>query len=162
MNEFVLTNQGGWLVTFLASFLIWFLFAGLVILWLIDGKIKKEQAIHAFLAAVLAWLLAEMVKSLFPSLRPFKLNGYSPLTVTVPTDSSFPSSHEAAAFATAMTIFLHNKKLGVVFILGALLIGLGRILANVHYLFDILAGAGIGVVTSVAVRRLHRSRTLDN
>src|SRR3972149_4469485 len=115
MNEFILTNQGGWLITFLASILIWIIFAGLLVLWLVDGKIKKEQAIHAFLAAAFAWTIAELIKTLIPSIRPFKLNGFTPLTLTVPSDGAFPSSHTAAAFAAAITVFLHNKKLGLIF-----------------------------------------------
>jgi undecaprenyl-diphosphatase len=155
MNEIVWANQGSWLVTFLASVLIWIIFAGLLILWLVDGRIKKEQAIHAFLAAAGAWLMAELIKTLFPSARPFELNGFSPLTLTIPHDGGFPSSHTAAAAAAAITIFLHQKRLGLVFILGALLVGLGRLMANVHYLFDILGGGLIGLLTALGVEKLH-------
>ena len=155
MNEFILTNQGGWLITFLASILIWIIFAGLLVLWLVDGKIKKEQAIHAFLAAAFAWTIAELIKTLIPSIRPFKLNGFTPLTLTVPSDGAFPSSHTAAAFAAAITVFLHNKKLGLIFISGAVLVGLGRFIANVHFLFDILGGGVIGAVIALVVEKLH-------
>jgi len=53
------------LITFLASFLIWFMFFGLVVHWFIDGKIKKEQAFHAFLSALIAWAVSEMM-AVFP------------------------------------------------------------------------------------------------
>jgi len=155
MNEILLLDKGSWLIAFLASFLIWIMFGGLIVLWLIDGRIKKEQALHAFLAATFAWLVAEMLKTLIPSTRPFALNGYSPLTFTVPTDNSFPSSHEALSFAMASSIWLHDKKLGTAFVIGAILVGAGRVLANVHFVSDIVAGAGIGIIIALAVFKLH-------
>jgi len=44
MNPVVLSSESSFIATFLASFLIWFMFGGLAFLWLIDGKIKKEIA----------------------------------------------------------------------------------------------------------------------
>ena len=114
MNEILLVDRGAWFVAFIASFLIWIMFGGLLVLWLIDGRIKKEQALHAFLAALIAWVVAEMLKNLIPSIRPFKINGYVPLTFTIPTDSSFPSSHAAATFAMETSVWLNNKKLGII------------------------------------------------
>jgi len=116
----------------MASFLIWIMFAGLLVLWLIDGRIKKEQALHAFLSALIAWVIAEMLKNLIPSVRPFKIYGNTPLTFTIPTDNSFPSSHAAATFAMAASIWLHDRRLGMVFVIGAILTCAGRVLASVH------------------------------
>ncbi len=160
MNEILLVDKGAWIVAFIASFLIWIMFGGLLVLWLIDGRIKKEEALHAFLSALLAWIIAEMLKNLVPSARPFQINGYSPLTFTVPTDNSFPSSHTAATFAIATSMWLHNKKLGIVFALGAILTGVGRVLANVHYLFDVATGGLLGIVASVVVFKLHLGRLI--
>src|SRR3990172_9406950 len=100
-------------VTFLASFRIWVLFFGILILWLVDGRIKKEVALHAILATVLAWTVAEMIKSFLPSIRPFNINGLTPLTLTVPIGGAFPSGHTASAFAASTSIFLHKKGLGL-------------------------------------------------
>src|SRR3989344_4310814 len=97
------------IVTFLASFLIWIMFFGILVLWLIDGRIKKEVALHAIIAAVFAWGFAEMIKYLFPTIRPFSQNGLTPLTLTVPIGGAFPSGHTAAAFALAVSVFLHKK-----------------------------------------------------
>ncbi|OGM21112.1 hypothetical protein A2955_02110 [Candidatus Woesebacteria bacterium RIFCSPLOWO2_01_FULL_37_19] len=155
MNPVVLSSESSFIATFLASFLIWFMFGGLAFLWLIDGKIKKEIALHAVLATLIAWGLSQMIKSFFPTIRPFGLNGTNPLTITVPTDGSFPSGHTAAAFGLAVSIWLHNKKLGYKFISIALLIGLGRILGNVHFFTDVLAGAMLGYLAAYLVEKLH-------
>lgn len=143
------------LTAFLASFLIWIMFAGLLVLWAIDGRIKKEQVLHALFAAILAWLIAQMVKNLFPALRPFEADGTSPLTMTIPSDSSFPSGHSAAAFGLSVAIWLHARKTGYFYLFLAVLVGAARVYANVHYPLDIVGGAFLGVVVALAIDRLH-------
>ena len=143
------------IITFLASILIWILFAGLVYLWVIDGRVKREVALHAFLSALIAWGAAELLKSLFPIPRPFVTDHFPPLTLTIPIDSSFPSGHTAASFALATSVWLHNKKLGLYFIIIALTIGVSRVLANVHWPLDIIGGTVIGIIVSWVVEKLH-------
>lgn len=142
-------------ITFFASFLIWLLFVGLLVLWLIDGRIKKEEVLHALLASLIAWVLAEVIKRFFPTLRPFQANGHQILTLTTPMDGSFPSGHSAASFALALTIWLHDRKTGWIFLIAALTIGIARVIGNVHYPVDILGGALVGVLVALAVEKLH-------
>jgi len=156
------------IIEFVASFLIWFMYAGLLIIWLVDGKIKKEQVRHALFAVVSAWLVGETIKVLFPTVRPYLVNGKPPLTLTMPGGSSFPSGHTAGAFALATMIWLHDRKVGWLYLISALLVGVARVLANVHYPVDILAGAVLGIFTSFGVEKLHlfprvksKRRTID-
>lgn len=143
------------IITFLASFLLWLMFFGLFILWLVDGKIKKEQVIHALFAAVSAWIIVHLIKAIFPTLRPFQVNNF-PTAVLIPlANSGFPSGHTAAAFALALTIWLHNKKAGSIFLISAGLIGIARIWANVHYPIDIIGGAVIGILAALAIEKFH-------
>lgn len=143
------------LITFIASILIWLLFAGLLVLWVIDGKIKKEQVLHAIYSSVLAWLTGFFIKLFFPTLRPFVENGEGVKTLTIPGDGAFPSQHTAIAFAVAVTIFMHDKKYGWLYLIAAVIIGTGRVLANVHWPVDILGGALLGTLTAVVVEKRH-------
>ena len=125
-------------------------------MWIIDGRVKREQALHALLAALLAWTFSTMIKSLLPVYRPFIANGHNPLTLTLPSaNSSFPSSHVAVAFAMACSLWIHNKKLGARFALLAILVGFGRIASNVHFLSDVLVGILIGILIAFLLKRLH-------
>lgn len=143
-------------ITFLASFLIWFIFLAILVIWLFDGRIRKEQVLHAVFAATAAWLVTALIKEFFPSPRPFTLNAeLLPKTLTLPSDSAFPSTHSAVAFALAATIYLHTKKVGSVFLFAAFLVAMGRILANVHYPVDTIGGAFFGVIIAWVVRRTH-------
>ncbi len=156
MNGAVLGNSDVWPVTFLASVLIWLMFGGLLVLWVVDGRIKREQALHAFFAALISWGVASMIKAIFPTLRPFQVNGGSQLTLTTyHTTGAFPSAHTAIAFALAATVWLHDKKLGMLFVISAIGVGAGRILGNVHYLIDIVGGAVIGSSVAFLVEKLH-------
>lgn len=143
------------LITFLASFLIWLMFGGLLVLWIFDGRVRRKQVLHVFAAALLAWVIAQMLKSLLPSTRPFLLNGAPPLTLTIHTDNSFPSGHSAVAFSLAITMWLHNKKLGFFYLVAAFLVGIGRVFANVHYLLDIIVGGLLGSLVAIVVDKFH-------
>jgi undecaprenyl-diphosphatase len=142
-------------IQFFATFLIWILYAGLVVLWFIDGRIRKEQVIHALVAGLIAWMIAFLIKKFFPTLRPFVINGREVDVLFRPTDSAFPSEHTTLAFSLAVTIFMHDRKVGWWYIIGALVIGVARVLANVHYPIDILGGAFLGTLVAVIVERTH-------
>lgn len=142
-------------ITFTASILIWVIIAGLIYLWVIDGRVKKEQVVHAIMAGVIAWTISQIIKTVFPTMRPYQQFGLTPLTIFVPSDSAFPSAHSALIFAIAVTIWLHDRKIGSIFMMSALLIGLARVIANVHFPIDIVGGAVIGTVTSLLIERVH-------
>jgi membrane-associated phospholipid phosphatase len=57
---------------------------------------------------------------------------------------SFPSDHAALAFFFAYLLFKHNHS-GWAFGLAGV-VALGRVIVGVHYPFDVLAGAVIGLV----------------
>ena len=142
-------------VMFFASFFIYFLFIGLLILWVIDGKIKKEQVIHALFACLFSFLIATLIKHFFPTIRPFILNGGEVDVIIPPTSGAFPSEHTIIAFALSTTVFLHDRKVGWWFLVSALVIGIARVFANVHYPIDILGGAFLGTLIAVILDKVH-------
>lgn len=148
------------LITFLASFLLWFMFAGLLVLWLVGRGIKKEQVIHAVVACLIAWFVTSLIKIVFPTPRPYELYGTFPLTLTIPTDPAFPSGHASAAFALAISVQRHNKRMGLLFILFAILVGVGRVLGNVHFYSDIIGGAVVGGLSVFILEKLHGTKLL--
>lgn len=144
------------LITFVASVLIWLMFLGLIYLWVIDGRIKKEIVIHAIIASVIAWVLSMMLKDVFHTTRPFVEDGVKYLVFWIPkANGAFPSSHTAAAFALSFTVWLHNRKFGTFYLISALLIGIARVMANVHYPMDIAGGAALGILIAFMVEKIH-------
>ncbi|HSU66254.1 MAG TPA: phosphatase PAP2 family protein [Tepidisphaeraceae bacterium] len=69
---------------------------------------------------------------------------------------SFPSGHAAMAFATATCLSLVLPRWTVVFVLIATAVGFERVLENAHYLSDVVAGAGLGVLAGIMATRIVR------
>ena len=83
------------------------------------------------------------------------LNGGGTSVLFAPHDSAFPSEHTVIAFALAVTVFMHDRKVGWVFLICAILIGIARVIANVHYPIDIIGGAFLGTIVAVLVEKIH-------
>ena len=151
------------LITFLASFWLWVMYLGLIFMGLTKKWLKIEQILHSFVVSFAAWGIARMIKDLFPSsLRPFQINGLPPLTLTTPFDGTFPSGHSAAAFGLAVAVFLYHKKIGVLYLLGAVIVCLGRIWGNVHYPIDVLGGTVLGTFVALISENIRFGKLLRN
>jgi undecaprenyl-diphosphatase len=128
--------------------------AGIVYLWITDSNIKIRHVIGIFLATLVAFIITELIKKAFPTLRPFEVNGRVPLTLTIPTDPSFPSEHASLAFALATGMRKFGKKPFFLYLGFALLVGVGRLLSNVHYFLDIMVGAVIGITSVLMLEKV--------
>jgi membrane-associated phospholipid phosphatase len=112
---------------------------------------KWKGFIFVPLTGGLAILLAEMLKILFHTLRPFAIwpQVHSLFTET---GYAFPSGHAAIFSAIAVALFFTHKKAGYLFMFFALLIGLARIIAGVHFPIDILGGFIIGALVALFIK----------
>lgn len=142
------------LITFLASFLIWFMFGAVIYLSFVNKKFTTKQVAHGMAAAFFAWGVSELLKTAFPTTRPFISEGLQPLTFTVPLDGAFPSTHAAISFGLAAGLWTYDKKMGGILFIAAILVSLGRILSNVHYFIDVFGGAYLGVVSAFLINRV--------
>ena len=72
----------------------------------------------------------------------------------VPSTYSFPSGHATVSFACATVLALAVPRLRVPLFVLAALISFSRVYVGVHYPFDVLAGAVLGVGIAIALRTL--------
>ena len=106
-------------------------------------KKKWKEIIFVPVSASIAWFFSFVLKILIQEPRPFRvLETATPLITE--TGFSFPSGHATFFMALAVAIFFLNKKTGYIFILSALLIGIARIFAGIHYPLDIFSGFILG------------------
>ncbi len=120
---------------------------------------KKKEILLVFVSAFAAYFVSVILKILFHTSRPFmELKEVSSLFAQ--TGYAFPSGHASFFAALAMAIFFLHKKAGFVFMLFALLIGLSRIVAGVHFPVDILGGFILGALVAWIIKKLTKQYTI--
>ena len=106
-------------------------------------KVNIRQVIYIPFATAFAWLVSDVLKVAIHTDRPF-IAFNDTYTLFSETGFAFPSSHSATAGALAFAVFFVNKRLGYVFMICAVLVGVSRIVAGVHFPIDILGGYLLG------------------
>ena len=106
-------------------------------------------------AFVSRFVATELIRFFYDRPRPFEALDVTQLLSHSP-EASLPSGHAAFYFALAWFLFFVNKKLGAIFLIAALLMGLSRIFVGIHYPGDIAAGFGVGLVSAALVYYLHK------
>ena len=130
-----------------------FLLIVLVVSYLWFYKKAKEEAVHALLSCVVSGIAAIFIKELSQVPRPYVLDNSEALAGWAWFSSSLPSLHTTLAFALATTVALHQRRIGIVLLIIAGLIGFGRVAAQVHYPFDIALGALLGSIVSFLMEK---------
>ncbi len=120
----------------------------LVSLWNKGKNIK-----WIFLSALFAYGVSYILKILIHTDRPFIIFA-DVHSLFAETGYSFPSSHSAIIAGLAFAVYFRNKQLGYVCFVAALLIGLARIAAGVHFPIDIVGGYALGFIVAFFTKRL--------
>lgn len=131
----------------------------LAVIYLFFYKKDWRDFFIIFISSGLSWFLAYVLKFLFHSQRPFDI--YPEINSLFPeTGYAFPSGHATFFIALAVSIFLFQKKAGLpaqagyIFVFFALLIGIARIVAGVHFPVDILGGFILGFVIAFFLKNV--------
>ncbi len=118
---------------------------------------KKKEILSVFVTGAFAWIIAQVLKYVIQSPRPFDI--FSQVHSVFPeTGYGFPSGHATFFMALAFSIFFLHKKAGYFFIFFALIIGVARIIAGVHFPLDILGGFVLGAIVATLVKYLKVSK----
>ena len=136
-----------------------------VILGLILFLIPKTRrcGICVLVSYLLAYFIGDgILKELIGRVRPCNADPSVPLIVKRHSSYSCPSVHSMLAFASAVSVFMSNKKSGIFTLVFAALIGFSRMYFFVHYptdvLFGALLGTLIGLCSSLLIEREISSR----
>jgi len=148
-----LTDVGG---VMLAEFLIFCLPLIIILVYFFSPKRKNllPLCLKIILSLILVYALNYLFNLIFLRPRPFVDHGeiyQLAKFFSKTTDYSFPSYHTAAAFVFAFAVLLDWRKFGIILLVPALLIGLGRIFIGVHYPTDILGGIMTALIAVEAI-----------
>ncbi len=116
------------------------------------GGVWREGAVHALLILVVSHLAVQLVKRTVGRPRP-SLGTACEVLIAEPDRFSFPSGHAAASMAIALgyATVLPASVAPLLAVL-AVVVGFSRVALAVHYPGDVLAGQGLALLTSVALR----------
>lgn len=113
----------------------------------------RRTAYDAAWAALLAMVLANTIGWIINRPRPYLASTDVLQLIPSPlTAHSFPSGHTAVAFAAAAAITLGAPEIGLVALVLAAGVGIGRVAVGVHYPSDVFAGALLGIACAYAIR----------
>ena len=132
------------------------------IIWIVLGVIllipkKTRKCGIMVLAALLVMLVTNnlILKNIVARPRPYathpELVEDIANLIHVPKSYSFPSGHTVSAMAAACTVFSQHKKMGIVALVCATLMGLSRLYVGVHFPTDVYAGMIVGALIALFV-----------
>lgn len=111
---------------------------------LADASLDRLASVPEVVALAALSFVLIVVVLIKAEVTPFRIQG------------GFPSAHSAVAFALATLIFLSGASGTIVLLSGALafLVGQSRVEARIHSIYEVTAGALIGIFATVLVARL--------
>ena len=150
----------GTLVVLVAQAGIFLLPLALVVLAL-RSQALLEPAIYGILAATVALILGFILEHVLDRPRPFIALGFTPLFPHA-NDSSLPSDHTLIGVALVGPLLWRALRVGTLLVLWALVVGVARVAAGVHYPSDILLSALLALcLDALLVLILRRSSAVQ-
>lgn len=134
--------------------------------------ILRQRVLARVLAGRAAYFLSVLVVSGIASIlikrlgraRPKYLDTGGPFQLDLLTLkaswSSFPSGHTVTVFVAAVALGYFLPRWRVVFWVTAALVGVSRVVLGSHYPSDVVAGALLGIVSAVIIRRFFAARNI--
>jgi undecaprenyl-diphosphatase len=132
------------MVTDLGSMVLWALVV--VALWIFR---KRNLATYLLVTLAIALTVYMTMKYAVDRPRPFDVFPIDPLYR--PFDPSYPSGHAMTAFAAAGIIGAKEKRLLLPLLALACLVGFSRVYIGVHFPYDVLSGALLGLLVAYFV-----------
>jgi undecaprenyl-diphosphatase len=131
----------------------------LVGLWLTWRPTNQRAAFLAGISALVALGIGQLIGMALPRPRPYLTHQVN-LLIAPTADTSFPSDHATLGFAVAVLVWRYNRRAGIALLFLALVLAFARIFVGAHYPSDVLGGAVLGALTSMAIAVLSESSPL--
>jgi membrane-associated phospholipid phosphatase len=138
----------------------WYIVASIILYlffrYIYKNNLNASRSVFVFLSLGLGGIFVDILKWIAGRYRPVELfnHGYFGFNYfrTGYEWVSFPSGHAQTAFALATALAILFPRWGMPLFIVAGAVGASRIILTSHYLSDVIAGAGIGILFTLAVK----------
>jgi undecaprenyl-diphosphatase len=129
-----------------------YLFIAVVLLYLLalvqaSRKHRKTLIVSLIVAGIVAVALDKLGGKLYYDPRPFVSQHLRPL-IQHSADNGFPSEHAVFSMTIGILLTYYRRRLGVLAMLLAYIVGVARVAAHVHSPIDIIGGIIIAAVAA--------------
>jgi undecaprenyl-diphosphatase len=136
-------------------------FLAMLVLALLVRRLRRA-AVAAGLSAGLGLLVAHFLAEAVDRARPFVAHpGAVHMFTQHSADPGFPSDHTTAAFAIGVALVLRHRVWGLVVLVAAAILAVGRVAMGIHYPTDVLAGAVLGTAAALLLHAPPLRRAID-
>ncbi|MBR2324676.1 MAG: phosphatase PAP2 family protein [Clostridia bacterium] len=112
-------------------------------------SVSLEKAIRLALMLAVPFVIVSAVRALVRAPRPYEVYDFYEKKPHRVKGKSFPSRHAFSAFAIAVAMLAFHVAFGLVLLGVAVLLCICRYLLGIHFPRDLIAGALIGILSSV-------------
>ena len=112
----------------------------------LNGRVEPQTLIRTIIVPAVTFVSLSIVRRFLNAPRPYEVYNYTPLLPRDKKGESFPSRHSASVFIIAMVYLYINVPTGIVFLVLGVLMAASRVLAGVHFIKDVIAGALYSII----------------
>lgn len=136
-----------WFSVFLAEYAPYLIVAGGIAIILLNGSVRQKierTLIGIFSFVISLGIFGKLFHFFMARPRPFEELGFRPLFSD--SGAAFPSRHAITLFVIALMVFSVNRKWGYWFFGFAILNGIARVYAGVHWPSDVIGGLVLAAI----------------
>ena len=104
---------------------------------------------NVLLVPAISFILLSFFRKAVNAPRPYELLDIDPIIKKNTKGNSFPSRHVFSVFVIAMSLYYVWPSIGIVLMLIGIIISVIRVIGGVHFPRDVIAGAIMGVGSSI-------------
>jgi membrane-associated phospholipid phosphatase len=147
----------------------WYIVASIVLYlffrYIYKNNLNASRSLFVFLSVCISGILINVVKWIAGRYRPVEFFNYGYFGFGffgVGYEwTSFPSGHAQTAFALATAATILKPRWGIPLFVVAVAVGISRIILTSHYLSDVIAGAGIGILCTLVIKYIFDRKQIE-
>ncbi|MBR2279949.1 MAG: phosphatase PAP2 family protein [Ruminococcus sp.] len=110
---------------------------------------EKDDFIKTLVIPAVTFLSVTLLRKIINRPRPYEALDINPLIEKNTVGQSFPSRHSASIFTIAIASYTISPALMAVLLVIGVIMSVSRVLAGVHYISDVVAGALYAIALSL-------------